>query len=146
MTEVSRKNYTLSKSVLTVLAVVACASVMANVSTTTGTDPCAGITADSVVTDLGGMACKLAGSFKAIGHLMIGLAYISGIGFGIGAVFKFKQHKDNPTQIPIGTPFALLTISVLLVYLPSIYVPAGNSLFGTGAKQGGFSGAGWTET
>jgi L-asparagine transporter-like permease len=25
-----------------------------------------------------------------------------GIGFGIGAIAKFKQHKENPTQIHIG--------------------------------------------
>jgi hypothetical protein len=25
-----------------------------------------------------------------------------GVGFGIGAIAKFKQHKENPTQIHIG--------------------------------------------
>ena len=81
---------------------------------------------------LGSMAGLLVGQFTEIGALMIGTAYIAGIGFGISAIFKFKQHKDNPTQVPVGTPFALLAISVLLVFLPSIYKPAGQSIFGTG--------------
>ena len=55
---------------------------------------------------------------------MLGVA-LAGLGFGIAAIFKFKQHKDNPTQVPIGTPFALLAISVLLVFFPAIYKPAG---------------------
>lgn len=25
-------------------------------------------------------------------------SYISGTGFSIGSIIKFKQHKDNPTQ------------------------------------------------
>ncbi|HEY6534534.1 MAG TPA: hypothetical protein VIY08_01795 [Candidatus Nitrosocosmicus sp.] len=25
--------------------------------------------------------------------------FIAHMGFGIGAIMKFKQHKDNPTQI-----------------------------------------------
>jgi hypothetical protein len=28
--------------------------------------------------------------------------FIAGKGFGIGAIMKFKQHKDNPTQIHHG--------------------------------------------
>jgi intracellular multiplication protein IcmD len=93
---------------------------------------------------LGHMARNLMCQFKDIGRLMISLAYLSGIGFGIGAIFKFKQHKDNPTQIPIGTPFSLLALSVLLVFLPGIYAPAGHSIFGTGEDHtaGGFTGSG----
>ena len=68
----------------------------------------------------GGMAGNLNSQFTAIGNLMLNTAYIAGLGFGIAAIFKFKQHKDNPTQVPIGTPFALLAVSVLLVFL-SVY-------------------------
>ena len=75
---------------------------------------------------------------------MTGVAYLAGLGFGISAVFKFKQHKDNPTQIPIGTPFALLAVSVVLIFLPSIYAPAGQSVFGGSQTGGGFTGAGAT--
>lgn len=92
---------------------------------------------------LGTLATNVSESFNQIGNLMIGLAYVAGIGFGISSVFKFKQHKDNPTQIPISTPFALLGVSVLLVFLPSLYAPAGATVFGDdGGTGGGFTGAG----
>ena len=93
---------------------------------------------------LGDMAETLTKSFAQFGKMMIGLAYVAGIGFGISAVFKFKQHKDNPTQIPVSTPFALLGVSCLLVFLPGIYTPAGATLFGDSelARGGGFDGSG----
>ena len=87
--------------------------------------------------DLKGMADNLRGNFNAIAELMVSVAYVAGIGFGITAIFKFKQHKDNPTQVPIGTPFAMLVISVLLIFLPAIYSPAGKSIFGDNAEAGG---------
>jgi hypothetical protein len=43
---------------------------------------------------------------------------IAGLGFAIDAIMKFKAHKDNPTQIPIGTPIALFRISKELQLRP----------------------------
>ncbi|HJN37774.1 MAG TPA: type IV secretion protein IcmD [Gammaproteobacteria bacterium] len=96
---------------------------------------------------IGEVAKNVSENFEDIGKLMIGIAYLSGIGFGIAAIFKFKQVKDNPTQIPIGTPFALLMISALLVFLPGLYAPAGETIFGVSGKEldataGGFEGEG----
>ena len=91
---------------------------------------------------IGTLAYNVTGSFAQIGSLMMGVAYVAGLGFGISAIFKFKQHKDNPTQIPIGTPFALLAVSVVLMFLPSIYAPAGATVFGGSSTGGGFTGAG----
>jgi len=91
---------------------------------------------------LGGIATNITTSFEAIGHLLIAIAYIAGIGFGIASIFKFKQHKDNPTQIPIGTPIALLAIAIALLFLPAFFGPAGETLFGSASKTaaGGFEG------
>ena len=85
---------------------------------------------------LGEVFVGLSQSFPDIGKLIIAIAYISGIGFGIAAVYKFKQYKDNPTQIPVGTPVALLVVSVLLVFMPSIVSPTAQSLFGTTSGSG----------
>ena len=92
------------------------------------------------VTSLQDMAETLVDQFVEIASLMIAVAYVAGIGFGISAMYKFKQHKDNPQQTPVGTAIALLAISVLLIFLPAIYVPAGQSLFGIGAQAGSASG------
>jgi intracellular multiplication protein IcmD len=36
------------------------------------------------------------------------------------AILHFKQHKDGPTQIPIGTPISLEFIAAALLFLPTI--------------------------
>lgn len=88
------------------------------------------------------IATTVTGSFESIGKLMIAVAYLAGIGFVLASLFKFKQHKDNPTQIPLGTPLAMLVIGVILIFLPLIITPAGETIFGGGAKAGGFKGEG----
>ena len=79
---------------------------------------------------LGKMAHNIRSHYKSIGVLLLGTAYIAGICFVIAALFKFKQHKDNPTQITIGTPFTLLLIGVFMIFLPGWIKPVGQSVFG----------------
>ncbi len=83
---------------------------------------------------IGGVASLITGSFVQLAKLITASSYLAGLGFAIGAILKFKQHKDNPTQIPVGTPIALLFISSALLFLPSILQITGNTLFGA---QGG---------
>lgn len=94
------------------------------------------------VNSLGGMATNITGSFAAIGKLFIAAAYIAGFALTVAAIFKFKAHKDNPQQAPLGTAIALLVIGILLVFIPTIFGPAGSSIFGSGATAGGFTGGG----
>lgn len=96
----------------------------------------------SSATTLGTLATTITTSFEQFGELMLGIAFVAGIGFVIAAVFKFKQHKDNPTQVPIGTPFSLLAIGVALIFIPSFIAPAGATIFGSKATVGGFTGTG----
>lgn len=92
--------------------------------------------------NIGTIATRITESFEGIGQLILAIAFVAGIGFVMASIFKFKQHKDNPTQIPLGTPIALLAVGVALIFLPNIITPAGSSLFGEGAKSGGFEGEG----
>jgi len=95
---------------------------------------------------IGNIAENITNSFQQIGKLMAATSYLSGFGFAIAAIFKFKQHKDNPTQIPMGTPIALLGVGVVLIFLPGIIKPTGFTIFGSGADlnstAGGFKGKG----
>lgn len=96
--------------------------------------------------NIGDIAKSITGSFKGIGELILAIAFVAGLGFVMASIFKFKQHKDNPTQIPLGTPIALLAVGVALIFLPNIIKPAGATLFGGGAvKGGGFTGTGVSE-
>lgn len=81
---------------------------------------------------LGGMASQITGSFTALTNLITAGSYLAGLGFSIGAIMKFKQHKDNPSQIPIGTPIALVFIAAALLFLPSILAVTGSTMFGAG--------------
>jgi intracellular multiplication protein IcmD len=95
--------------------------------------------ADSV-TDLGSVASTLTGSFGKLAKLITAGAYMAGIGFAMASMLKFKAHKDNPTQIPIGTPIALLFIGAALIFLPNIFGIAGYTIFGGTSGAGGVSG------
>lgn len=89
---------------------------------------------------IGKVAENITGSFRALTRLITAASYLAGLGFAIGAVMKFKQHKDNPTQIPIGTPIALLFIAAALLFLPTLLGVAGQTIFGTGGTVAGPSG------
>jgi intracellular multiplication protein IcmD len=81
---------------------------------------------------IGGMASSITSSFENLSKLITAASYLAGLGFAVGAIMKFKQHKDNPTQIPIGTPIALVFIAAALLFLPSILDVAGATMFGSG--------------
>lgn len=87
---------------------------------------------------IGTMASSITDSFTSLTKLITAGSYLAGLGFSIGAIMKFKQHKDNPTQIPIGTPIALVFIAAALLFLPSILGVTGQTMFGaSGGKTAG---------
>ena len=76
---------------------------------------------------IGSIAASITQSFTNLAKLITAGSYIAGFGFSIGAIMKFKQHKDNPTQIPVGTPIALIFIGAALLFLPSILAAHGKT-------------------
>lgn len=92
-------------------------------------------------TTLGNMASSITKTFSSIGLMITGGSYIAGLAFSIGAIMKFKQHKDNPTQIPIGTPIALVFIAAALLFLPSILSVTGTTMFGSKGTTAGPTGS-----
>ena len=104
---------------------------------------CTGATSSCSSEDIitiGDMAMCFINIFCPFTQLVIGGAYVGGILMFISAVFKFKQYKDNSTQIPIGTAFALFGISVVLIFLPGLYSQTGFTIFGDGASSAGVYG------
>ncbi|PJD96246.1 MAG: type IV secretion protein IcmD [Legionella sp.] len=89
---------------------------------------------------IGTMASSITSTFAQIGQMITGGSYIAGLAFSLSAIMKFKQHKDNPTQIPIGTPIALVFVGASLLFLPSILNVAGYTMFGTKGKTAGPAG------
>jgi intracellular multiplication protein IcmD len=90
---------------------------------------------------IGTMASSITGTFVQVGNLITGGSYVAGVAFAIGAIMKFKQHKDNPTQITIGQPISLVFIAAALLFMPSIMSVAGYTMFGsTGGSTSGPTG------
>ena len=86
--------------------------------------------ASSTNLTIGGVASIITQSFENLTKLITAGSYIAGTAFSISAVMKFKAHKDNPTQITIGTPIALLFVSAALLFLPTVLGVTGQTLFG----------------
>ncbi len=78
-------------------------------------------------------------SLGSVAGAIISISVIAGLAFGVVAIFKFKQHKDNPNQIPLGQPMALLGIAVMLLWLPFLLRSLGSTISGgnegTGSKS-----------
>ncbi len=90
--------------------------------------------------DVGSIASNIKQTFGALAQLVTAVSYVAGMGFGIASILKFKAHKDNPTQIPIGTPIALLFVAAALLFMPTLFGVAGQTVFGSGKSAGGVSG------
>jgi intracellular multiplication protein IcmD len=89
---------------------------------------------------IGAIASNITKSFGALAKLITAGSYIAGFGFSLGAILKFKQHKDNPQQIPIGTPIAMLFVAAALIFLPTIFGTANQTIFGGSGVIGGTGG------
>jgi intracellular multiplication protein IcmD len=89
---------------------------------------------------IGSVAENVTGNLANIAKLITAASYVAGMGFGVAAIVKFKAHKDNPTQVTIGMPIALLFVAAALLFIPSVYQTSGTTLFGASGTVGGISG------
>jgi intracellular multiplication protein IcmD len=83
---------------------------------------------------LGDLAENITKSFESITKLLTAGAYVGGVTFFIVAVFQFKQHKENPTQVPLSKPMMILAMSSALIFLPDFVNSVSATIFG---EQGG---------
>lgn len=81
--------------------------------------------------DIGTVASNVTSTFVEIAQLITAASYVAGLGFAVGAILKFKAHKDNPQQITVGVPIALMFVAAALIFLPSMFDVAGGTLFGS---------------
>lgn len=90
--------------------------------------------------NLGNIAANVTQTFDKVALLISSAAYVAGMGFSVGAIAKFKQHKENPTQIPLSQPVVFLMVGICLMFAPSIFSVGGKTLFGDNATKGGVTG------
>ncbi len=105
-----------------------------------GTMALAAGTGASVSGGIGTVAQNVTSNLSALARLITAASYVAGMAFVVGAIVKFKSHKDNPTQIPIGTPIALLFVGAALIFVPTVFKVSGSTLFGGSGSVAGVSG------
>ena len=91
-------------------------------------------------TGIGSVASNVTSNLKGIAQLITAGSYVAGMAFAVGAIVKFKAHKDNPTQIPIGQPIALLFVGAALIFAPTVFKVSGSTLFGASGTKSSISG------
>lgn len=101
---------------------------------------CLGSAALAAVSGIGSIAANVTSNLSNIAKLVTAGSYVAGMAFAVGAIAKFKAHKDNPTQIPIGTPIMLLFVAAALIFVPSVFKTTGSTLFGASGTVAGVSG------
>src|SRR3990167_1222707 len=99
-----------------------------------------GTAALAAISGVGSVAAQVTSNVGNIARLVTAASYVAGMAFAVGAIVKFKAHKDNPTQIPIGTPIALLFVGAALIFIPTVFKVGGQTLFGQSGAVAGVSG------
>ncbi len=99
-----------------------------------------GTLALAAISGVGSVATQVTSNVKAIAQLITAGSYVAGMAFAVGAIVKFKGHKENPTQITIGTPIALFFVGAALIFMPTLFKVGGGTMFGGSGTVAGVSG------
>jgi hypothetical protein len=73
-------------------------------------------------------------TFDMVRHALVVDAYLAGVGFAVGAIVKFKAHKDNPRQTVLGKPTALVFLGASIPFIDRAAAIAGASVFGQASE------------
>lgn len=87
------------------------------------------------------IASNVNNALSAIATMMAQVGFLAGFIFLMAGFAKLKQHKDNPTQVPVGTPIMMFVIGAGLMFVGNFIQPLGETLFGSDAEVGGQSSA-----
>ena len=99
-----------------------------------------GTAALAAISGIGSVAAQVTTNVGNIAKLITAASYVAGMAFAVGAIVKFKAHKDQPTQIPIGGPIVMLFIGAALIFAPTVFKVGGSTLFGASGTVAGVSG------
>jgi intracellular multiplication protein IcmD len=89
---------------------------------------------------IGSIATNITKNFAQLTKLITATSYVTGVGLFMIAIFQFRQHKENPTQVPLSKPMMFLAVAAALLFFPTIIKVTEGTIFGTGAQTGGPSG------
>ena len=91
--------------------------------------------------DLAGVTARLKGQLPGIADILSIVAYLGGIGFGIKAALKLKEHNESKGQVPISQPITMAVVAALLLALPTLLTNSKATIFGAGGSSATLDGA-----
>jgi len=83
--------------------------------------------------DLQAIADNVQKTVGIVSRMLVTISLMAGIGFIMALFFKFHQHKQNPTQVPISQGITLLLIGSAMVVFPYLLQPLSGAIFGDGS-------------
>jgi hypothetical protein len=86
--------------------------------------------------DLKGVTDRLTKQLPGVADILSIVAYLGGIGFGIKAALKLKEHNESKGQVPISQPITMAIVAALLLALPTLLTTTKSTLFGPGGTGG----------
>ncbi len=86
-------------------------------------------------TGLNKVTTELRGQMGGVADLLSAVSYIGGVGFGIKAALKLKEHNENKGQTPLSTPITMGIVAALLIALPTFLKTATETLFGGSSQK-----------
>jgi len=69
---------------------------------------------------LGDVAGRLTGVASGVYLLLYKIFYVVGIAMLVGSLIRFKEHRDNPQQVPFSQPITLLLLGLGVIAIPVI--------------------------
>lgn len=91
--------------------------------------------------NLSSVTTNLKGQLPGIADILSIVAYLGGIGFGIKAALKLKEHNESKGQVPISQPITMAVVAALLLALPSLLTTSKGTIFGSGTQHTTLDGA-----
>ena len=74
---------------------------------------------------MGDMADWVMGPVNGLGKIFGYICLIGGVGMILGSFLQYRAHRENPSQVRLGTPVFLLVVGIILIILPFIGVLVG---------------------
>lgn len=70
------------------------------------------------VNSLGDLSDRMMLPLSVLTSALYNISLAIGIALLFGALLQYKNHKNNPGQVPLSRPVALLIFGVILIVLP----------------------------
>ena len=82
------------------------------------------------------IASNMQSTVSSVANIISNVALVVGLSLVCASFFKLKQHKDQPTQVPISNGVTLLVIGAALTVFPLLLPTANQAAFGSSVTTG----------